>query len=51
MTTSSFLSYAGPFNFDFRKRMVYEDWTNSVADRKIPKSINFRLEDLLTNDV
>ena len=30
LTASSFLCYAGPFNFDFRKRMVYEEWTKDI---------------------
>jgi dynein heavy chain len=43
LTTSSFLSYAGPFNFEFRKRMIYEDWRNDIKNRNIPMSISFRL--------
>lgn len=51
LTTSAFLSYTGPFNFDFRKRMVYEDWREDIKKRNIPMSPTFRIEELLTNDV
>lgn len=51
LTTSAFLSYTGPFNYEFRKRMIYEDWREDIKTRNIPMSISFRLEELLTNDV
>lgn len=31
--------------------MIYEDWYTDVIEKAIPHSDNFRLEDLLTNDV
>lgn len=51
LTTSSFLSYAGPFDYTFRKKMVYEHWRDDIVKRNIPCSERFRLEDLLTSDV
>ena len=51
LTTSAFLSYVGPFNFDFRKKMVYEDWREDIKKRNIPMSLVFKIESLLTNDV
>jgi dynein heavy chain len=51
LTTSSFLSYAGPFDYTFRKRMVYEHWREDIIKRNIPFSEKFRIEDLLTSDV
>lgn len=33
LTSSSFLSYAGPFDYTFRKKMVYEHWRKDVLDR------------------
>jgi len=30
LTTSAFLCYTGPFNFDFRKTMVYDDWRKDI---------------------
>lgn len=51
LTCSSFLSYAGPFDFSFRKKMVYEHWRQDVITRQLPFSETFRLEDLLTTEV
>eukprot|EP00919_Chromeraceae_sp_WS-2016_P072391 GHVR01171232.1.p1 GENE.GHVR01171232.1~~GHVR01171232.1.p1 ORF type:complete len:2780 (-),score=639.98 GHVR01171232.1:32-7840(-) len=48
---ASFLSYTGPFSFDFRSRMVFDHWLKDVKDRNIPLSDNFRLDTLLTSDV
>lgn len=38
LTTSSFLSYAGPFDFTFRKKMVYDHWRDDIKKRNIPCS-------------
>lgn len=38
LTTSSFLSYAGPFDFTFRKKMVYQHWRDDIVKRNIPCS-------------
>lgn len=43
LTTSAFLSYSGPFNFDFRQRMIYEDWRQDIAKRNIPLSDKFKV--------
>lgn len=51
LTTSAFLSYAGPFDYTFRKKMIYEHWREDVIKRGIPYSEKFRIEDLLTSDV
>ena len=51
LLTSSFLSYMGPFTFDFRYGMVYDSWLKDVTARNIPLSDNFKLETLLTNEV
>ena len=48
---SSFLSYVGPFNADFRKLMVFVDWKKDILDKKIPFSEEFRLNDLLCSEV
>uniref|UniRef100_A0A0G4IFQ9 AAA+ ATPase domain-containing protein n=1 Tax=Chromera velia CCMP2878 TaxID=1169474 RepID=A0A0G4IFQ9_9ALVE len=48
---ASFLSYTGPFSFDFRHRMVYEHWLRDARDRQVPLSEQFRVDELLTNDV
>ena len=51
LLTSSFLSYAGAFTFDFRRRLTYELWADDVAARGVPTTSPFRLEDLLTSEV
>jgi dynein heavy chain len=48
---AAFVSYAGPFNHQFRTEMVYQEWQQGVADRKVTKTEEFKLEILLTNDV
>lgn len=47
----AFLSYCGAFNHIFRSKMVYQDWLGGVAERGIPHKGDFRLENLLTDDV
>ena len=51
LLSSAFLSYAGAFSWEFRHRMIMEDWKTDVVERKIPMSQLFRLESILTNDV
>ena len=47
---AAFLSYCGPFSFDFRKRMIYETWKADLIERKINVSENFTVQGLLTSD-
>lgn len=51
LSCSSFLSYAGPFDYTFRKKMVYEHWREDIIKKQLPNSETFRLEDLLTSEV
>ena len=48
---SAFLSYCGPFNYQFRNQLIYTDWMNDAMERKIPMSKDFRLETILTDEV
>jgi dynein heavy chain len=50
LIAAAFLSYAGPFSFDYRKEMM-EDWQSDVIEKRIPLSDPYRLEDLLTDEV
>ncbi len=50
LIAAAFLSYAGPFNFDYRKVMI-QRWQGDITTRSIPLSDPFRLEDLLTDEV
>lgn len=51
MLSAAFLSYTGPFNFQFRKCMIYEDWQVDILEREIPLSQPYRIETNLTSDV
>ncbi len=33
LVCSSFLSYAGPFDYTFRKKMIFEHWRGDVSER------------------
>eukprot|EP00958_Prasinococcus_capsulatus_P027403 scaffold5502_cov390-Prasinococcus_capsulatus_cf.AAC.6 len=51
LLTSSFLSYAGAFTYEFRHKMIYETYLADLVLRQIPVSGSFRLERLLTTEV
>lgn len=51
LLSAAFLSYNGPFSYEFRNEMVYGDWTSSILDKNIPLSRPYRIEQQLTNDV
>jgi len=38
LVTASFIAYIGPFNMDYRKRMITESWIPDVMARGIPAS-------------
>jgi dynein heavy chain len=50
LISASFLSYTGAFSWEFRRRMVYEDWELDLRNRNVPLSKFFRLEKTLAND-
>ncbi|KAF5404253.1 Dynein axonemal heavy chain 10 [Paragonimus heterotremus] len=51
LLSAAFLSYVGAFSWEYRTRMVYEDWQSWLLERKVSMSQPFKLEDVLTNDV
>ena len=51
LIAAAFLSYTGAFTFDYRRRMVYDDWLVDVQSRGLPMTHPFRLEQLLTSEV
>lgn len=51
LLSASFLSYAGPFSYEFRREMIYEDWMNDILSKEIPLTQPFRIEGNLTTDV
>jgi dynein heavy chain len=51
LLAASFLCYTGPFNFEFRNRMIYEDWIGHIRELQIPLTDDFHLKKLMTSDV
>lgn len=51
LSGSAFLSYCGAFNFELRKKMIYDHWKEDLIAKNIPNKEGYRLEKFLTNDV
>lgn len=51
LLSSSFLSYCGPFTYEYRKEMIYENWKGDLIERNVPLTETYRLETSLSNDV
>lgn len=51
LLSAGFLAYNGPFSYEYRNEMVYNNWQNNIINKKIPLTQPFRLETQLTNDV
>ena len=47
---AAFLSYCGPFSFDFRRRMIYDAWKADLVEKKINVTETFTVQGLLTSD-
>ena len=50
LLASSFLSYSGPFSFENRRQMIYQDWKQDIKDNLIPITESFNLQTLLVTD-
>lgn len=50
LLAASFLIYAGPFSFEYRKKIIFDDWYNRIINLKIPINLNFKLENELIDD-
>uniref|UniRef100_A0A7S4D2X3 Dynein-1, subspecies f n=1 Tax=Eutreptiella gymnastica TaxID=73025 RepID=A0A7S4D2X3_9EUGL len=48
---AAFLSYMGAFTFDFRKRILEDEWLTFLKSKEIPLKDNFKVESLLTDEV
>lgn len=48
---SSFLTYAGPFNSEYRTRLVYGEWQDDLMAKHIPLSFPLKVEAVLADDV
>lgn len=51
LLSASFLAYTGAFSWEFRKTMVFEDWLEDILEKKIPISLPFKIDGVLSNDV
>ena len=51
LLSAGFISYSGPFSYEFRTEMVYGDWQKSIKDKNIPLSLSYRIESQLTDDI
>lgn len=51
LLSAGFLAYTGPFSWEFRTEIVYNNWLNSVKTKDIPLVSPYRLESELTTDV
>ncbi|XP_058809033.1 dynein axonemal heavy chain 10 [Phymastichus coffea] len=51
LLSAEFLAYSGPFTFEFRAEMLYQDWLRSIVDLGVPISQPFKIDSQLTNDV
>ncbi|XP_014262519.1 dynein heavy chain 10, axonemal-like [Cimex lectularius] len=49
--SAAFLSYTGPFSWEFRQDMLYRNWINIVKEAQLPISLPFKIEHHLTDDV
>jgi len=50
LLAAAFLSYLGPFTFDYRQTLLQGDWAKDVAAKGIPATAPFSLEDLMTTE-
>lgn len=51
LLSSGFLAYCGPFSYEFRDEMIYNDWSRSIMEKKIPLSQPFNIQTQLSDDV
>lgn len=51
LVSAAFLTYTGPFSYDLRSRMLQDDWLPHITIQGIPFSEDFKLINLLTDEV
>lgn len=51
LLSASFLAYTGPFSWEFRNTIVFDDWLPDVEEREIPYGSPFRLNASLSSDL
>jgi dynein heavy chain len=50
LLSSAFLSYCGPFSFEFRRRMIYDVWTKDINEKQIKVSEKFTISNFLATE-
>lgn len=51
LLSSAFLSYCGPFSYEFRKRIIYQRWRDDIVAKNINISENFTVAGLLADEL
>jgi dynein axonemal heavy chain len=51
LLAAAFLSYTGAFTFQYRQRLIHEEWEQDLLGRKVPLTQPFSLQALLTSEV
>lgn len=51
LLSAGFLAYCGPFSYEYRNQMLYDDWWNSILQKNIPFESTFKIETVLSDDV
>jgi dynein heavy chain len=47
---AAFLSYLGPFTFQYRQKLLGESWGPDIVEKKIPATNPFSVREMLTTD-
>ena len=50
VVSAAFLTYTGAFSYNFRQRMLHNDWLPDLQNRQIPRSQEFKLTHFLTDE-
>jgi dynein heavy chain, axonemal len=50
LLSASFLSYLGPFTYDFRVELMQKDWAVDIGTRGVPVTSPFSVESLMTTE-
>uniref|UniRef100_A0A182T3H2 Uncharacterized protein n=1 Tax=Anopheles maculatus TaxID=74869 RepID=A0A182T3H2_9DIPT len=51
LLSSSFLAYMGPFSWEFRKAILFDDWHANVVEQEIPFTEPYRVNGNLSSDL
>ncbi|XP_055533348.1 dynein axonemal heavy chain 10 [Wyeomyia smithii] len=51
LLSASFLAYTGPFSWEFRNSILFDDWLQDVQERDIPYLEPFRIYSSLSSDL